>query len=339
MNFKQSFFIIIFYLITHFGFANIYENRVLDTIQNISPKINIDLYLNLKDLNDVEIKNNFFNAELWYELQSKKNFDSELIMYNLDANDLSDLISLKYYTIPRSNPGTPDDRSDSLYFKSTHSLSVQFDHNWKIRTYPFDNPQLTIQFVSKHDSSFVSLNPRDTKFASFEKEMENLKDGFKIKSIEIKKDFVSSENDPIDESKDARNIVKEKITFLVNLDREGSWLYLKLFLGSFLAFLISWLVFFIPTKDFSSRIELSVGAIFGAVGNRAYVESIMPDIQVFTKADMINNTVILLIIFNIIIFMIQRNKLIQLDFFESNWNSAIYTAFIFIVINTAILIW
>ncbi len=72
---------------------------------------------------------------------------------------------------------------------------------------------------------------------------------------------------------------------------------------------------------------------------RAYVESIMPDVQVFTKADMINNIIIMLIIFNIIIIMIQRNKLIQLDFFESNWNSAIYTAFIFIILNGAILLW
>ena len=102
---------------------------------------------------------------------------------------------------------------------------------------------------------------------------------------------------------------------------------------------MSWLVFFIPQKDFGSRIELSVGAIFGAVGNRAYVESIMPDVQVFTKSDMVNNAVIFLIIFNIIIILVQNNKTLTWKFFENNRNAIIYSAYIFIVINTAILLW
>ena len=45
----------------------------------------------------------------------------------------------------------------------------------------------------------------------------------------------------------------------------------KLFLGSFLAFIISWLVFTVPKTDFGSRIDLSVGATFGAIGNKYFV--------------------------------------------------------------------
>ena len=45
-------------------------------------------------------------------------------------------------------------------------------------------------------------------------------------------------------------VVVQELTFSINLFREGSWLYLKLFLGSILAFIISWLVFFISTEDF-----------------------------------------------------------------------------------------
>ena len=336
MNFKKKFLVIVFSFMIYSGFAT---ERVTDSINNENFKINLKLYLNLQDLNDVEIKNNFFNSEFRYEVFSKNSMFLEYLIDDLNLEGLSDFIDLKYYTNLKSKVGIPVHLNDSLSLSSVHSLYAEFDHNWNVRNYPFDNPQLKIKFTSILDSSFLSLGPKDGKFASYLENIENLKDGFSVNSIGFEKNYITSENDPIDDSQNARNIVKEQIVFLVNLDRNGSWLYLKLFLGSFLAFLISWLVYFIPSKDFGSRIELSVGAIFGAVGNRAYVESIMPDVQVFTKADMINNSIILLIIFNIIIFMIQRNKLIQLDFFESSWNSAVYTAFIFIVINAAILIW
>ena len=339
MNLNKLIFVFVFCFLFKFGLANDYNNRITDSIENV--KVNLNLYLNLQDLNDVEIKNNFFNSELRYEVSSKNNFSLDLLMAVGGFNEIIELVDLKYVENVTNKIGQPVHlyENDSINRLSYRSMIAQFNHNWNVRKYPFDKPQLKLQFTSKLDSSYISLNPRGNNFSSFSESMENLKDGFIVSSITVKKDYISSENDPVDDSKNARNIVKEKLTFFINLDREGSWLYLKLFLGSFLAFLISWLVFFIPKEDFGSRIELSVGAIFGAVGNRAYVESIMPDVQVFTKADMINNTIIILIIFNIIIFMIQRNKFIQLEFFESNWNSAIYTAYIFIVINTAILLW
>lgn len=331
---------IVFCLLFKFGLANNhYSNHVLDSTDIIKFPINIKLYINLEDLNDVEIKNNFFNSKLTYELTSETNLSLELLMTDLESDGLIDFVDFKYFENITSETGTPIHENDSINHLTYHSMYAQFNHNWNVRNYPFDNPQLKLKFTTTVDSALVSLNPRDKDFASFSDKMENLKDGFVVNSITVSKDYINVKNDPIGEGENARNTVLERLTFYINLNRDGSWLYLKLFLGSFLAFLISWLVFFIPKRDFTSRIELSVGAIFGAVGNRAYVESIMPDVQVFTKADMINNTVILLIIFNIIIFMIQRNKLIHLDFFESNRNSAIYTAYIFVLLNAAILLW
>lgn len=330
--------VFVFFILFQFSHANNYNDRISDSIEVIKFPINLKLYVNLEDLNDVEIKNNYFNSRLRYEISSENNFTLGMVMAGFEYEGLTDFIDLKYFENLTSNIGSAIHLNDSVKLLSYRSMYAQFDHNWNVRNYPFDNPQLKLQFTAKNDSSFVSLNQNEIIFSSFSEKMENLKDGFIVNSITIKKDYFTSENDPLD-VKDTRNKVLERLTFYVNLDRSGSWLYLKLFLGSFLAFVISWLVFFIPKEDFSSRIELSVGAIFGAVGNRAYVESIMPDVQVFTKADMINNTMILLIIFNIIIIMIQRNKLIELEFFESSRNSAIYTAFIFVVINVAILLW
>lgn len=336
---KIILFLSFFLLFFEIGFTKDLNIPLKDTIEKINFPIKLNLFVNLEDLNDVEIKNNFFNSKLRYEVGVENNFSYNVLMAVADYNEIIELVDLKFFENVTSKIGEPIQINDSINHLSYQSMYAQFDHNWNVRDYPFDNPKLKLQFTSVLDSSYVSLDPRENSYYSFNQNMENLKDGFLVSSISYKKDFITSENDPHDDVENPRNKVLERLNFYINLDRSGSWLYLKLFLGSFLAFLISWLVYFIPKSDFSSRIELSVGAIFGAVGNRAYVESIMPDVQVFTKADMINNIIIMLIIFNIIIIMIQRNKLIQLDFFESNWNSAIYTAFIFIVLNGAILLW
>ena len=99
------------------------------------------------------------------------------------------------------------------------------------------------------------------------------------------------------------------------------------------------MVFLISSADFNSRIELSVGAIFGAIGNRTYVESIIPDVQILTKADMINNFIILMIVFNILLIIIQRNDNITWKLFENNWNAAVYSLYLLISINLFILLW
>ena len=68
---------------------------------------------------------------------------------------------------------------------------------------------------------------------------------------------------------------------------------------NFFAFIISWLTFFIPRKEFDSRIALNIGAIFGAIGNRYFVDASLASIQVMTKSDVINYICIILLILNI----------------------------------------
>lgn len=293
-----------------------------DSLVSFSP-LKIELYLNIIDLKDVEIKNNHFTSSLWYELI----FDKDIKNYSDEFKDPKIYTQLEFTKQPGSEV------SDLFQYDSLSYIRkldyTQFNHNWDVRNYPFDLPKLKFVFKSTLDTSFVKINPKKNIFADFES-TKNLKDGFRIKNIDYEKEYVDVNNE---------NIVLEELTFNVNLDRDGSWLFLKLFLGSFMAFIISWLVFLVSTNDFESRIELSVGAIFGAVGNRSYVESIIPDVQVLTIADLINNLIIFLIVFNIIIIMIQRNKKIHWSFFETNWNSGIYSLFLFIILNLAILTW
>ena len=100
-----------------------------------------------------------------------------------------------------------------------------------------------------------------------------------------------------------------------------------------MAFIMSLLVFKIPKTNFESRIDLSVGAIFGAIGNKYFVESTTSAVQVLTKADIINNLVILMVLFNVIIIIIQNNNKINFDKFYDSKFSFIFSAITLFVLT------
>ena len=148
--------------------------------------------------------------------------------------------------------------------------------------------------------------------------MKGLKDGFKVEKITFQNDYTNGWDELNLSPTLTRNIIYPIGTFNVIVSRSGSWLFIKLFVGCFLAFLISWIVFTIPKTDFGSRIDLSVGAIFGAIGNKYFVESTTPAIQVLTKADLINNLVIIMVLFNVALIIMQNNDKINFWKFEDS---------------------
>ena len=78
---------------------------------------------------------------------------------------------------------------------------------------------------------------------------------------------------------------------------------------------------------------MSIGGIFGAVGNKYVVENTMPAIQVLTKADIINNMVIVFIILNIFIVIGQQTKSIPLGPLERNNFAARFIMSAFVILN------
>ena len=69
-----------------------------------------------------------------------------------------------------------------------------------------------------------------------------------------------------------------------------------------------------------------------------FVENTMPAIQVLTKADLINNLVIIFIIINIFIVIGQHTKSINLKWFEKNKFAAITVFLLFILSNSLVVV-
>ena len=82
-----------------------------------------------------------------------------------------------------------------------------------------------------------------------------------------------------------------------------------------------------------------MGAIFGAIGNRYFVDSSLSNIQVMTKSDIINYICIALLIFNIIIIIVQKNDNITWSFFEKGTNALIFSAALFTALILLVIFW
>lgn len=229
--------------------------------------------------------------------------ESNIIYDNQSAYYESDFLNFTFFM---------EEENDRLYYKSDSLLqrTDRFDgmvfHNWNLSKYPFDTQNLRYSFQSFIDTSQMRLRSSKLFPSSFNLN-NDLQQGFKIEKIEFKEEFIES---PFYSDLLNRKEVFSLGVFNIIISRSGSWIFIKLFFGGILALVLSWLVFIIPLRDFSSRIELSIGAVFAAVGNKYFVDSAI-DSQILTVADLFNNIIIFMVVLNVGLIIMKRNAVFK----------------------------
>jgi hypothetical protein len=313
-------------------------------LDSISLPIKIKAKIDLEEIMGLDTRNNQFFMSLDYFLYTQQaslflNYKKDTIsFFDFEENklikpviinsDRTEKKSLTYYGYDNINI-----TDDYIYYSSVKS---DFFHNWDLSDYPFDTQKLQFEIKAEIDTSIVRFNESRFYKSSYNK-VNGLIKGFNIDKIDFEEKFeVQNEVNTFYPGIN-RETVYPIASFNIEVSRSGGWLFVKLFLGSYLAFLISWIVFLIPTKEFGSRISLTVGGIFGAIGNRYFVDSSLPVVQVLTKADIINNLILLLLIFNILIVIYQKNKKNSLRFIN-NKTAMLYSGILFVVLNLIIIL-
>jgi hypothetical protein len=77
-------------------------------------------------------------------------------------------------------------------------------------------------------------------------------------------------------------------------------LFLKMFMGMYVAFLIGYICFYIDHSSFDSRFSLSVGALFAVIGNKYIVESSLPEATTFTLVDSLHGLTLIFIMLTVL---------------------------------------
>ena len=326
-----------------------------------------DVSMDFKDIKDLDVKNNFFVGKFVFDIYSK--YDLEFNSINGDSLDLSHpewvQLYLKESEIRYFGPlvyARRDVSEDSILFygnkftKSSMYVENEFDHSWNLGNYPFDTQKLLFEFQSTVDTSLVKIQPSSKYKSTFEPIMRNLTEGYLITDVTYRSDYKTSMSTVLQMTPTLkRPEVTQNFIVELNIKRKGGVLFFKIFTGGILSYFISCMVFLIPLRELESRINLAVGGIFGAIGSSAFVYEVLPVVNVFTKADAINNLIIGMVVFNILILLLQQGtfKRINVDgkyLYKTNeikWFrnlqdskfSFFYSIFVFFVILSAILLW
>jgi len=159
--------------------------------------------------------------------------------------------------------------------------------DWDIHNFPFDQQNLHINL---EDTML------DTTQIQYLADVENSKvsddlslDSWKIDSVTVKNNtstYDTTYGDPVLKGESQYSGISAHI----HITRTNSWAtFVKLVTGLYVAFLIALMVFRIKPQDSDSRVELAVGGLFAAVGNKYIVENIVPTTNQNTMIDNLHN--------------------------------------------------
>lgn len=320
-----------------------YPELILSENDSLNWPIEFEIAIDVRDIKGLEIGNESFFSKLVVSSYSK--YDSIFItedgysqslkhreFFKLETKESALNTKKNNHILYQNNTEKFSQLFyDNFYSKEVLLYEAPFDVNWNLRNYPFDSQQLRFKFTTYVDSSIIKLKPSEKFKSTFTKKMDNLADGITIDSISYSYEYNTDKHDIITMSPDYyKPLVTETLVMTLNISRSGSWLFLKLFFGGILSFIISCLMFLLPiTEELESKFAIALGAIFGAVGNKYFIASELSGVQVFTKADFVSNFIILMVVVNMLIMILQTSDKTFFDYLQKPKNAMYFSSLVF----------
>ncbi len=201
----------------------------------------------------------------------------------------------------------PTTEKKDRVFWATHKRTAMIKKNWDIQRFPLDGQTLDVIIEETDMDTSQLVYVADTANSKIDKSV--TLNGWKISDFKLVPSiytYNTTYGDPTlkGNSSYARLFISTKI------DRESKNIFLKLFLGLYVAFLIALSVFFLDGAEIGARTSLAVGALFASVGNKYIVDSSMPDHSSFTIVDKIHDITFALILISIV-FSIVSNGIVR----------------------------
>ena len=155
--------------------------------------------------------------------------------------------------------------------------------NWNVSDFPFDRQTLRVKIENTlFDNTGLIFLP-DTTGSRIDDE--EAIDGWSISNFRV----FRAENDYRTGFGDSRTGREASVfsQFIIEMDieRDAVGLFMKIFIGMYIAFLIAIISFTPHPAELEPRFGLPVGGLFAAVGNKYIIDSLMPESSSFTLVD------------------------------------------------------
>lgn len=313
---KKPFFLSVF-LFTLFVVSGISSKAQQSTPDTVT----VGIYIT--SIHDIDFKQKEYTITFWLWLKYRnRNFD---FVNNLEVPQAKS-VDKSFSTIDSSGEKV------SMMMK----LQCVMKDSWRIDNFPFDQQKLRLSFEnSQFDANSLVFVP-DTIGEHFDKR-------FTLRGWTIDSCIITSGTKIYETAFGDETAVKpqsEYSTFRVRLsvDRDASGLFWKMFLGMYIAFLISYMCFYIHADSMDSRFGLSVGSLFAVIGNKYIIDSSLPESSSFTLVDMLH-AITLFFILVVIAANSYSLRMLKQDKIKEAYRFDKITSWIVLVVYVLLNIW
>ncbi len=161
-------------------------------------------------------------------------------------------------------------------------------HNWRVGDFPFDKQQLIVHIENSiYDQNRLVFVP-DEMGSTFDREL--TLDGWRIHNFTVNTnthEYTTVFGDP---STDMLHSDYASFNIEMDIERDAWGLFMKIFIGMYIAFMISIISFITRPSELEPRFGLPVGGLFAAVGNKYIIDSLLPESSSFTLVDSLHAT-------------------------------------------------
>ena len=224
----------------------------------------------ITSIHDIDFKQNEYAINLWIWFKYKKReFD---FSQNLEVPQAKTFTKL-YSTVDSSNGD----------YYMLMKLQCLMKDSWKISHFPFDRQTLRLAIENSQFDSKSMVFQVDTLGKHFDPRF-TLR-GWTIDSFKINTGIKAYETTFGDPGLTKPHVEYSSYIVRLGIKRDATDLFWKMFLGMYVAFLISYICFYIHADHIDSRFGLSVGSLFAAVGNKYIIDASLPESTTFTLVD------------------------------------------------------
>jgi|SRR5688572_2586661 len=272
----------------------------------------------ITSIHDIDFKQKEFVVTFWLWMKYRnQDFD---FFNNLEIPQAKS-VEKSFFTV--------DSSGDRIYVQM--KLQCVMKDSWRISNFPFDEQKLRISFEnSQFDANSLVFVP-DTAGAHFDRRF-TLR-GWKIDSCIIltgKRVYETAFG-----LAPGGKQLSEYSTFRVRLSirRDAGGLFWKMFLGMYVAFLISFICFFIHADGMDSRFGLTVGSLFAVVGNKYIIDSSLPESSSFTLVDTLHGLTLFVILVVVVanaysLRLIKKDKVKEAIKFDNRTAAAVLIIYV-----------
>ncbi len=167
--------------------------------------------------------------------------------------------------------------------------------SWDVDDYPFDKQDLVVHVENTMFSKNSLVFMPDVKGSTFDKEL--TVDGWRVTSFSVDTTsnlYETAFGDPTGKASEYASF-----NIKMSLERDAFGLFMKIFIGMYIAFFISQIGYVIDPSEVEPRFGLPVGGLFAAVGNKYIIDSLLPESSSFTLVDLLHSVTFIFILFTV----------------------------------------